>query len=298
MDTAALQGLLKDLPLGPLRFYDRLGSTNDEAARWAEAGAPDLSLVVADEQTAGRGRLRRRWYTPPGSALAFSLVLRPESSGSGPEVQPILRAPGSFPEEEKDLSKLPSKFLPRLTALGALAVCTALRESYRLSPQIKWPNDVLVGRQKLAGVLAEATWGGERLDAVILGIGVNVAPPSVPPEAEVSTPATFVEAVLGRPVDRWNLLRSTLAALLSWRSRLASPEFWQAWEDSLAFRGETVYLQVEGQAPLEGQVLGLDQEGALRLRLPTGEVTTLQIGEVRLRPVDSPPRSTKLDRER
>jgi BirA family transcriptional regulator, biotin operon repressor / biotin---[acetyl-CoA-carboxylase] ligase len=300
MDATTLQALLEELPLGPIRYYDRLGSTNDEAARWAEAGAPDLALVVADEQIAGRGRLNRRWYTPPGSALAFSLVLRPEASGSGPVpvLQPAARAPNYPTNEKTDFAQLPAKFLPRLSALGALAVCTALRERFDLSPQVKWPNDVLVERKKLAGVLAEAIWDGGQLSAAILGIGVNVAPPSEPPEAEVSFPATCVEAVLGRQVDRWDFLRAILTALLGWRSRLASPEFWQAWEDALAFRGERVYLHVEGQEPLAGELLGLDPEGALRLRTQGGELTTLQIGEVRLRPVDSLPGSAKLDGER
>jgi BirA family biotin operon repressor/biotin-[acetyl-CoA-carboxylase] ligase len=298
MDAAALQALLKDLPLGPIRYFDRLGSTNDEAARWVEEGAPDLSLVVADEQTAGRGRLSRRWYTPPGSALAFSLVLRPVLSGSSPVIQSADRASGFPSDEKKEPAQIPAKFLPRLSALGALAVYTALRERYSLSPQVKWPNDVLVERKKLAGVLAEATWDGELLSAAILGIGVNVSPTSVPPDDQVSFPATCVDDVLGKQADRWELLRAVLGALLAWRSRLETTEFWQVWEEALAFRGETVYLHVEGGEPLEGKLLGLDPEGALRLRTPAGEVITLQIGEVRLRPVDSPPRSAKLGLER
>jgi BirA family biotin operon repressor/biotin-[acetyl-CoA-carboxylase] ligase len=297
MDQTRIQAALHELPLGPLRFFDRIGSTNDEAARWAEAGAPDLSLVVAEEQTAGRGRSRRRWYTPPGSALAFSLVLRPEIPGSRPDSQPAGPPPASNPDEEQGSGLLPAKYLPRLSALGALAVCTALRDSYGLSPQVKWPNDVLVERKKLAGVLAEATWDGEQLSAAILGVGINVAPPSLPAEHRVSFPTTCVEHALGRQVDRPNLLRAVLAALLSWRSRLQSTEFWQAWEDALAFRGEMVYLHLEGQAPLAGRLLGLDPDGALLLRTLFGEVKTLQIGEVRLRPVDSQPGSAKLDLE-
>jgi BirA family transcriptional regulator, biotin operon repressor / biotin---[acetyl-CoA-carboxylase] ligase len=270
VDTASLLVLLRDLPIGPLRYFDTLGSTNDDAGRWAEVGAPDLSLVVADEQTAGRGRQHRRWYTPPGSALAFSLVLRPD---------PTISSPG-------------------LTALGALSVYTALKEKYDLMAQIKWPNDVLVGRRKLAGVLAEANWIGDRLAAVVLGVGVNVSPPSVPADEQISFPATFVEAALGAPVDRWDLLKAILAALLGWRSRLGTTEFWQAWEDALAFRGEMVDLYIEGSQTIHGQILGLDREGALRLRVSSGRVETIQFGEVRLRPVDSLPKSAKLGRER
>jgi BirA family biotin operon repressor/biotin-[acetyl-CoA-carboxylase] ligase len=170
MDQTSLQALLADLPLGSVRYFATVGSTNDLAGRWVEAGAPDLALVAADEQTAGRGRLNRRWITPPSSALAFSLVLK----------NPV----------EADVL--------RYTALGALAVCDALNAA--LSPvlpaQIKWPNDVIATRRKLAGVLAEAHWQGESLTAVILGIGINVAPPSVPPDEQLNYPATCVESVV------------------------------------------------------------------------------------------------------
>jgi len=261
MDQNTLEQLLSDLPLGSLRYFATIGSTNDLAARWAEAGAADLSLVVADEQTAGRGRLMRRWLTPAGSGLAFTLVLR----------------------EGKDELLA---HLPHVTALGALAVCDTLNAA--LSPvtpaQVKWPNDVLASRRKLAGVLAEAHWRGDQLVALILGIGINVAPASVPPVEALDFPATCVEAELERAVDRWELLHAVLGKLLEWRKRLDAPDLIQAWERRLAFRGEWVSLQAENQEPLEGQVLGLNPDGSLRLRLRSGEVAGFQFGEIRLRP--------------
>jgi len=109
MEHATLLHALDGLPLGGLRYFERIGSTNDEAAGWVGTGAPDLALVVADEQTSGRGRAGRTWFTPPGAALAFSLVLRslPVTRGE---------APHSHPE-----------IVSRLTALGALARALALR---------------------------------------------------------------------------------------------------------------------------------------------------------------------------
>ena len=157
MDSFSLEKSLAGLRLGPLHYYHQIGSTNDEAARWAADGAPDLSLFVADEQTDGRGRLGRRWFTPAGSALALSLILRDQGQGSA----------------------LP-RHITRLTALGALAVCDALSDLYALQAEIKWPNDVLLSRRKIAGVLAEAHWQGEQLVAVILGIGVNVRQAALP----------------------------------------------------------------------------------------------------------------------
>ena len=262
MDENSLKQALSGLPLGPVRYFATTGSTNDEAARWAASGAPDLALVTADEQTAGRGRLERRWYTPPGAALAFSVTLR-----IGQSVVP--------------------SFVPRLTALGALSTCLALRQGYGLPALVKWPNDVLVEGKKLAGVLAEAAWQGERLQTAVLGIGINVAPASVPPEPDLNFPATCVETALGRPVERLELLRAVLGWLVDWRSRMNSSDFLRAWEGMLAFKGEWVEVAWEGRPRLEGQVLGLDLNGGLRLKERSGQVHSLQSGEVRLRPVDS-----------
>lgn len=256
---------------------EQVGSTNTEALRWADAGAPDLSMVIADEQTAGRGRQGRAWFTPPGAALAFSLVLREYLTYAE---GPLAGSPAGY-----DLS-----WLGRLTALGALAVCQALEAEYHISPQIKWPNDVLLQRRKVCGILTEAQWQGERLEAVVLGIGINVAPASVPPVSVLIYPATCVEAILGYQVDRWQLLRSVLENLLAWRGRLKSAEFLGAWEDRLAFKGEPVEIYpgaTSEDLPVErGVLLGLDSAGRLRFRGQNGEVRSLEVGELRLRPAD------------
>jgi BirA family biotin operon repressor/biotin-[acetyl-CoA-carboxylase] ligase len=263
MERSKVGAALGNLPVGPWRYFDRLDSTNLEAARWVAQGAPDLALVVADEQTAGRGRLGRSWFTPPGAALAFSLILTEA-------VQPHL--------------------LARLTALGALAVNSALQEGYALATHIKWPNDLLAGGQKLAGLLTETTWEGESQGVTILGIGINVAPASVPADDGLLFPATCVETALGHPIDRWQLFAGVLGALLHWRARLASHEFWQAWEDRLAFRGEWVRV-TSGQARpgsaglYEGRVIGLNPDGALRLLSHSGEEVAVPNGELHLRPV-------------
>jgi BirA family biotin operon repressor/biotin-[acetyl-CoA-carboxylase] ligase len=249
---------------------DQVGSTNSEALRWADAGAPDLSIVVADEQTAGRDRQGRTWFTPPGAALAFSLVLR----------QALVAGRGE---------DIPSR-LARLTALGALAVSQALQTEYNLAAQIKWPNDVLLDRRKVCGILTEAQWQGERLSAAVLGIGINVAPASVPPDNEVIYPATCVESALGRDIDRWQLLRCVLEEILAWRSRWEEPEFLTAWEEKLAFKGEQVYIYTgtaaQDSPDEQGILLGLDGAGRLLIRSHTGEVHSLGIGELRLRPAD------------
>jgi BirA family biotin operon repressor/biotin-[acetyl-CoA-carboxylase] ligase len=270
MDQHSLEKLLAGLPFGAVRYFPSLTSTNDLATRWVQAGAADLSLVVADEQTAGRGRLDRRWFTPPGVALAFSVILTPTPAPDAPNS--VLRTP------------------MRYTALGALAVCDALNQALppMLPAQIKWPNDVIAQRRKLAGILAEAQWNGDQLSALVLGIGINVAPGSAPPPEAVSFPATCVESVVEGEVDRWGLLRAALEKLLFWRQRLESPEFIQAWGMHLAFRGEWVHLAFQDRPPLEGQVMGLSPDGSLRVRTRQGEVLSLQTGEIHLRPMNSP----------
>jgi BirA family transcriptional regulator, biotin operon repressor / biotin---[acetyl-CoA-carboxylase] ligase len=275
MDIKSLRLSLSDLPLGPIRYYETIGSTNDEAAAWIEAGARDLSLVVADEQTRGRGRLQRRWFTSPQAGLALSLVLR--------QSQPV------DPEASSHL-------LSRLTGLGAVGVSAALQASCQLEAQIKWPNDVLLKGRKVAGILAEATWRGDLLEGVVLGIGVNVSPQAVPPETELNFPATSVEAETGAPVDCLALLHAILEKIIFWRLRLATPEFLQAWELHLAYKGEWVRIMNFGLTRLpaeaagpetfrEGQLLGLDPSGGLRLRDRSGQAITLYSGEIHLRPL-------------
>ncbi|MEW6092508.1 MAG: biotin--[acetyl-CoA-carboxylase] ligase [Chloroflexota bacterium] len=258
MNEHDIRKTLSDLPLQGLRFYEQTGSTNDVALAWAADGAPDLSLVCANEQTRGRGRGSRRWLTPPDVALAFSLILRPKPS----EVFSV----------------------PLFSALGALAVCEAV-EALDLSPEIKWPNDVLLNGRKFCGILADAVWLDEKVDSVVLGVGVNVAPASVPPAEELNFPATCLEGEAGRPLDRLHFLHEILLALLYWRGQFANDLYMRAWERHLAFRGQQVEVRGEVGAGWVGQVEGLERDGTLRLRSPDGNEFKIQYGEVHLRPV-------------
>jgi len=256
MDETSIKAALRDLPLGGLRVFQRIGSTNDEALAWAAQGAGDASLVVADEQTAGRGRSGRRWQTPPGSALAFSVILRP--------------------------TQLETNAASRLAGLGSMAVADALAE-LELSPEIKWPNDVLLAGRKVAGVLAESVWIGMRLSACVLGIGINVLMSSAPPADEVTFPATAIEAELGDAPNRLEILRATLAALFQWRHQLPFDEFMAAWQARLAYRGEQVTLHGDGSRVVNGVLKGLDTDGCLLLQTGT-QLLRLQAGELALRP--------------
>lgn len=228
--------------------------------RLAEEGTPHLSLVVADGQTAGRGRNERTWHTYPGVALAFSLVLRPN----------------------RDMQS----FIPRFPGLGGLAVCDVLQTKYHLPAEIKWPNDVLVERRKLAGVLTESQWRGDQIQYVVLGIGINVARKSVPSQGALDFPATSVAAAYGEQVDRWLLLREVLEALITRLPQLDQDGFIADWEANLAMRGEMVQIMKDGIELEHGKLLGLTEAGYLKLKLGNGEEITIQCGDVKLRQVD------------
>jgi BirA family biotin operon repressor/biotin-[acetyl-CoA-carboxylase] ligase len=250
-----LKHLLSDLPLGEIKYQARTGSTNDDALVWATEGARDLSLVVADEQTAGRGRLNRKWITPPNAALAFSLILRPTDA------------------ERTHISLL--------SGLAALALVDALAK-LNVGAQIKWPNDVLIECRKVAGILVESVWTGDKLESAVIGMGVNVAAGALPPADQLNFPATSLEAE-GARLDRFVLLHDILEALLGWRAQLAGPAFIRAWESKLAFRGETVQVWREPGEAVTGTLLGLESDGSLRLAAG-GRIRTIQYGEVHLRP--------------
>ncbi|HTX78436.1 MAG TPA: biotin--[acetyl-CoA-carboxylase] ligase [Longilinea sp.] len=260
MDADTLKNYLTGLPIPALRYFDEIGSTNDEALTWAEQAAEDGSLVMADRQTTGRGRMGRTWITLPGAALAFSLVFKPR------------------PQEMRRLQL----FSP----LGALGVALALEKYYGLQPQVKWPNDVLLDQEKVCGVLAEASWSGESLAGVVLGIGINVAPTSVPPASQLIFPATSLERKLGHAVNRFDVLKYVLAAVFEWRRQLADDSFIQAWQDRLAFKGEHVRIEQDGMPQIEGLVTGVLPDGRLALQGLAGEALSVQIGDVHLRLAD------------
>lgn len=260
MDYQTLRSLTTGLPVPDIRYFVETGSTNDEALGWAAAGAPDGCLVVADRQASGRGRLGRKWVTCPGVSLAFSLILRPSA----------------------DESARPSLFAP----LGALAVSQALEVCCGLAAQIKWPNDVLLERRKVAGILVEIAWTSDRLDHAVLGIGMNVSPRAVPPADALLFPATSVEEAAGSPVDRDGLLRAILEAFFYWRKRTQAETFIQAWENRLAFKGEQILLEASAGATksVEGELIGIDLDGSLLVRTSAGAITAVAAGDLHLRP--------------
>lgn len=271
LNQQVTENLLSGLPIRDIYFFDSIDSTNDEAARIVRAGEKNFILVVADEQTSGKGRSGRRWYTPGGSAIAFSLVLEP----------------GVF-------AGLPAGIiLSRMTGLGAIAVCDVLEQMFSLEPKIKWPNDVLVNGKKLAGVLVEMSWKGDQLDSVILGLGLNVYRASLPPEGEVRFPATCVEETMAvryvegfsladQPeIDRTSLLCEIIISIFNWIGKIHSEEIRNRWEELLAYRGEVIHINYpDPPHKVEGVLSGLGEDCCLQIRDLSGNMVSLYIGEV------------------
>ena len=256
MNESSLKKTLSKLNIGGLRYFDSIGSTNDEALAWATDNAPDLSIVIADEQTQGRGRLNRKWFTPRDSALAFSLILR---------------------------SSAPTH-LSRTVGMAALSIAESCLK-LGLAPQIKWPNDILLNGKKAAGILIETVWSGDKVDSVIVGMGINVLSVSVPPQEFLQFPATSLEDILGKETPtREEFLFNLLSAFIHWREHMGADKLINAWEKILAFRGEQVQIHAGNENPITGKLLGLESDGSLRLSDVNDKSIIIRFGDVSLRP--------------
>jgi BirA family biotin operon repressor/biotin-[acetyl-CoA-carboxylase] ligase len=237
--AAALAALRERRPDAQLdvRWHASVPSTMDVASSLAQAGAAHGVVVAAEEQTAGRGRRGTSWASPPGAGLYLSFVARPQLGS-----------------------------LSLLTLAAGVAIRDGIQAATGLAPDLKWPNDLIVGRRKLAGILAEGLAIGGPDQAVIVGVGVNVQPAAYPPE--VAARATSIEGELGRPVDRGRLLAELLLHL--W-DRLAvldrSPgDILQAWR---AASPNAVGTRVKWSEH-HGVTAGIDDSGALLVRTAAG----------------------------
>ncbi len=247
--SAALAALRERRPDAPLdvRWHASLTSTMDVASSLAHGGAPHGVVIGADQQTAGRGRRGTTWASPPGAGLYLSFIARPPSLG----------VPG----------------LSLLTLAAGVAVRDGVHAATGLAADLKWPNDLIVGTRKLAGILAEGIAIGSRDQAVIVGVGVNVRPGAYPPEVEAR--ATSLEGELGRPIDRGLLLSEILIALCD---RLAQRpgDILQAWR---AASPNAMGTRVEWDGR-HGTTAGIDDSGALLVKTNAG-IERIIAGEVR-----------------
>ena len=235
-----------------LRF-DSLPSTNLEAARRATDGAPEGLCIVAGEQTAGRGRLRRQWISPKNAGLYFSIVLRPEFE---------------------------QKVWPLLTLMAAVAVNDALQEACALKTDIKWPNDILASGRKLCGILAE-TVETSLGRAVVVGIGINLTEHSYP--EEFAHMATSLDVAAGRSCDLETLLDALVVALGKRYEDLKQDEgpekIIREWCARSSYGEGKLVRIVESNDTLVGTTRGLESDGALRVETLSG-IRVVRAGDV------------------
>ena len=233
------------------------GSTNADLLARARRGEPEGVVLAAEEQTAGRGRMGRTWVAPPYAALTFSLLIRPD-------VPPARRG-----------------WLP---LLGGVAVAAAVAEVTGVDARLKWPNDVLAGEAKLAGILAEAAG-----DAVVVGIGLNVStePDELPGPGPGALPATSLRVAGATALDREKLLLAILTGFERW---------YQAWRQAggdpdrsglrpeytrlSATIGRTVRAELPGGQALSGLAAGVDSDGRLLVRVSSGAEVAVAAADV------------------
>jgi BirA family biotin operon repressor/biotin-[acetyl-CoA-carboxylase] ligase len=255
LSLEAVRSQLRTSSLGRRLVYRcTVASTMDVARAEAEGGTPHGTCVLADEQTAGRGRLGRPWVSPPGSNIYVSVVLRPAAA-----------------------------HLRQLGIVCPLAVCEAVQEMTGLAARIKWPNDVLMAGGKVAGVLIEVEHRADQVDYAVAGIGVNV---NFDPRAheEIRDVASSLMRELGREVSR----EAVLAALLNhlealYEAAVRGEAPYLAWKERLDTLGRSVRVRFADRME-EGVAIDADANGALVLRRDDGSTVHIEAGDVTLRP--------------
>jgi len=249
------QGLRTELISQNMVYYSSIGSTNELLKELAAQGAPEGTLVITDEQTAGRGRLGRKWLAPPGTSLLLSLLFRP------------------------DLAPYQAQ---RLTMICSLAIANAIEGLTGLPVELKWPNDIFIRGKKAGGILTESGTTGGRLDYVVVGMGLNVnlAVSTLP---ELRGVATSLSQELGHEVARLELLWKILEGIeIRYKSLRRGESPHEEWAAHLINLGREVQVTTSDEV-LAGLAEGVDADGALILRTPDGQRKRILAGDVTLR---------------
>ena len=259
LDVARIEHALAGGRFGkPFHYFREIDSTNSHARALAEAGAAEGTVVVAESQSQGRGRLGRRWESPAFSNLYLSVLLRP---------------------------KIAPAHAAQITLMAAVALADAVDEYVPGQVAIKWPNDILIGKKKLAGILTEASCDAERIHHVILGIGINLNYTSTAMPEEIRRRATSLLEITGKPVHRESFLQGLLQGIERCYGELELAGFAalaQRWQSYFAWRGRRVRVESFDQVTI-GTAKGIDKDGALMIddqgreqRILAGDVIPLE----------------------
>ena len=255
LSAATIEAAIKGRLGRPLRYLEVTASTNSDALDWAGQGAPEGALVVAGHQTAGRGRRGRGWFSPPGAALTFSLLLRP----------PLEPSSGGL-----------------LTATVGVACARGIASSCGLLPRLKWPNDVMIEGRKVGGILLESRVEAGRLDTVVAGVGINVTTLTNPPR-EVAGRATALAEHVTDPPSRQTLLGHILEEFERLYADVSTADFAgrvvgeaSALSDVL---GRDVIVRIADGTSIEGRAVRLTERGELEIDTATGAMA-VHSGEI------------------
>jgi BirA family biotin operon repressor/biotin-[acetyl-CoA-carboxylase] ligase len=242
-----------------IRYFSRIDSTNQYAKRIAEEGAEDGTLVIADEQTAGKGRSGRHWVTPPGEAIAFTLLLRPPLS--------------------------PDR-ISMVTLVMGMAVAEAFRSLYDLPAGIKWPNDIVTGGRKLCGILTEMSAEVQKVHYIVIGVGINANMCAFPDE--ISQIATSLKIETGQDVNRAQIIARTMECFERCYAVFEKDGDLSGLMDDynalLINRGKVVRV-LDPAGEYSGTALGINRRGELIVRRDDGTECSVYAGEVSVRGV-------------
>ncbi|PKM81393.1 MAG: biotin--[acetyl-CoA-carboxylase] ligase [Firmicutes bacterium HGW-Firmicutes-14] len=254
-----LSGLLRTELIGKKIVYcESVDSTNNLARTLAQEGSPDGTVVIAEEQTGGRGRMGRSWYSPPGQGIWFTLILRP-------------------PVNPADAAKI--------TMVSAVAAARGIREYTGLAAGIKWPNDILLSGRKAVGILTEMNAEIDRVNYLVVGIGININVDRGQVSSELAAALASLEEEAGRHLSRIELLAAILNDLDRLYREFIDGNFSQIlieWRKMSVTLGKLVKVTSLHDTD-EGLAFDVDEEGALLLRKKDGSVRRILAGDVSLR---------------
>jgi len=242
-----------------LYYYPEMPSTNDVALELARVGEPDGTVVYTDSQTSGRGRGANTWISPPGRDLAMSLILRPQG---------------------------PVRSILPMTLAIAIAVSVVLTKMLDMDVGVKWPNDVVSGGRKLAGILAEGASRGGESTFVVVGIGINVNSMAEDFPAEIRDTVTSCSEMTSQEFGRAGLMADVLGTIESYYLRFRVDGFGPliaTYEDRHVLAGQSISIR-DDDGEYGGVVLGVQEDGALMIRSDTGQEIKLYNETVRLHP--------------
>lgn len=231
-------------------FFESVTSTQKVAKEYAMNGAKHGTLIVADEQTEGRGRMVRKWYSPKGTGIWASFILRPD---------------------------IQIQHAPQLTLLSAVAVVQAIKKVTHITPEIKWPNDILISGRKVCGILTELQAEEDRIQSVILGIGINVNQDENDFSAEIIKKATSLKIELGKTVNRSSLIQSLCYYIEQLLHLYISEGFTpikSLWETYAVSIGKRISARTV-KGTFDGVALGINNEGVLLLKQDNGEIVEI-----------------------